>query len=414
MVPSYSKAERLYGVLRSICQLLPQNGSSLVSLDETTLLKKAIKQTGLDDFGDESLREPLGILLKSFEADARLNFIGRVCAHSEVLRLLCNRLLLQEDRKRHPAISDQIIHRPLFITGLPRTGSTLLHALLAQDPAARAPQVWEVMHPSPPPERSSYISDPRIARTSRELRGLDILMPGFKSAHMIDPRLPQECIAITGHAFLSYVFETMFFVASYRIWHDHQDKRPAYEYHRRFLQHLQWHCPGARWVLKAPSHLLGLEALLEVYPDAGIILTHRDPLKVLASCASFAKILRGPFTDCLDKEELGNEVTRQWQKGAHNAIHFHQHNADLQGRFLDVWYADLVKAPMTVVRTIYRHFDMELTDDAERAMLRFLAQHPQNKNGIHRYSLEEFGLDRENERRRFGFYTNYFGVEAES
>jgi hypothetical protein len=156
-----------------------------------------------------------------------------------------------------------------------------------------------------------------------------------------------------------------------------------------------------------------LEALFQVYPDAGIVMTHRDPVKVLASCASFSDVLRSPFTNCLNRQELGLEVRQRWQKAASLAIEFRQRNGDVQGRFLDVLYADLVKDPVGVVRMIYRHFDMDLTDEAERCMLKFLSQNPQNKNGVHRYSLEDYGMERETERRRFQFYTDHFGVIPE-
>jgi hypothetical protein len=405
---------KLPNLIRSICRFLPANGFTRVSLDRTTLLNKAYKQTGLEDFGCESSHEALGVLLKSLESDAHLNFIGRVCAHSEILRMLCNRLRLREDRRRHPQIADQIITRPIFITGLPRTGSTLLHALLAQDVSCRAPQTWEVMHPSPPPERFSYDHDPRIGITAKELKWADIIMPGFKRVHLIDARLPQECIAIAGHSFISYLFESMYFVHSYRAWHDGQDKRPAYECHKQFLQHLQWHAPGTHWVLKAPSHLFTLETLMQVYPDARVVMTHRDPLKVLPSCASFTEVLRGGFTDCLDRKKLGIEIARHWEKGSRRAIEFWQSNGNSHGRFSNVLYADLVRDPMAVVRLIYRHFDMELTVETEMAMMRFLAENPQNSHGVHSYSAEEFGLDRDTERRRFEFYTNFFGIEPES
>ena len=237
-----------------------KNGFSWLKLDEATLLDKACGGTGLEDFGDDSFREALRVLLQAYESEADLNFIGRLCVHGDTVRLLANRLRLVADRRRYPAVADEVIRRPLFITGLPRSGTTFLHALLAQDPAHSAPQVWEVMYPSPPPERATYDADRRIAATARQLRLIDILMPDFKTVHLIDARLPQECIAITNHAFRSYTFESMYRVPSYRSWHDRQDKRPEYEFHRSFLQHLQWRCPGSRWVLKAPSHLLALEA----------------------------------------------------------------------------------------------------------------------------------------------------------
>jgi hypothetical protein len=413
LTPYHSKRWKLLKAVNTLGRLFPEDGFSLLTLDESALIKKAREQTGFDDFGDDALLQRLGILLPSFRTDAHLNFIGRICVQNDLLRMLCNRLRLVADRKRHPAIADQVIRRPLFITGLPRTGSTLLHALLAQDPTSRAPKVWEVMHPSPPPEKASYDSDPRILQTDKELKWVDVLMPGFKTAHLLDARLPQECIAIMGHSFMSYVFESMYFVSTYRIWHEDRDKLPAYEGHRQFLQHLQWRCPGTHWVLKAPSHLLALKALFQVYPDAGVIMTHRDPLKVLASCASFAEVLRGPFTESFDRYELGEEVARRWEKGARLGIQFRQDNKALQERFLDVWYADLVRDPMAVVRQIYDHFEMVLTDDAERAMQRFLTANPQNKHGVHRYSLETYGLSRETERRRFQFYTDHYGITLE-
>jgi hypothetical protein len=270
------------------------------------------------------------------------------------------------------------------------------------------------MHPVPPPESFSYNHDPRIATTARELRWLDVIMPGFKAAHMIDARLPQECIAITGHSFVSYLFESMYLVYSYRAWHESQDKRPAYECHKKFLQHLQWRAPGTHWVLKAPSHLFTLEALMQVYPDARIVMTHRDPLKVMASCASFSEVLRGSFTDCMDRKLLGMEIARHWERGAYLAVKFCRSSAESRGRVFNALYADLLRDPMDMVRRIYKHFDMELTSETQMAMLRFLANNPQNRHGVHRYSLEEFGLDRDTERRSFEFYTNYFGIEGES
>jgi hypothetical protein len=390
-----------------------QNGFSWLHLDERTLIDKSCKRTGLDDFGDTSFLEAFRVLLKAYETEAEFNFIGRVCVHSDTVRTLDNRLRLVADRRRHAAIAEEVIRRPLFITGLPRSGTTFLHALLAQDPDHRAPQVWEVMHPSPPPEAASYARDRRIAITARELKWIDILMPDFKTVHLIDARLPQECIAITNHDFRSYTFESMYHVPSYRAWHDVQDKRPEYEFHRHFLQHLQWRTPGKRWVLKAPSHLLALDGLLQVYPDAGIILTHRDPLKVLPSCASFTEVLRRAFSDCVDKVSLAQEVRQRWEEGAGLAVKYRQ-MPGLQKQFFDVRYSDLIRNPMSMVQRLYEHFDLELTSAAEGAMQQFLQANPKNKGGVHRYSLEEFGLNPEEERRRFQFYLDFFGLEPET
>ncbi|MBM4301580.1 MAG: sulfotransferase [Deltaproteobacteria bacterium] len=403
----------LLRLINTVGRGLGKNGFSFMRLDEKTLLDKACQQTGLDDFGDDSFRAALRVLLRAFETEAELSFVGRICVHGDSVRLLNNRLRLVADRRRHPDIAAEVIRRPLFITGLPRSGTTFLHALLAQDPAHRAPQVWEVMHPSPPPEKASYAYDPRITTTARQLKWLDLLMPDFETVHMIDARLPQECIAITSHDFRSYTWETMYAVPSYRAWHDRQDKRPVYEFHRHFLQHLQWRCPSQRWVLKAPSHLLALEALLQVYPDAGIILTHRDPLKVLASCASFTEVLRRGFSDHIDKASLAQEVGQRWVEGARLAVNHRQAQGNLSQQLFDVHYVELLRSPMSMVRRIYTHFDLELSAPAETAMERFLLANPKNKGGVHRYSLEEFGLNPEAERRRFQFYLDFFGIEPE-
>ena len=411
--PDRPKRSMLLRLINTIGRPLAKNGFSFLRLDETTLLNKACAQTGLDDFGDDSFREALQVLLRAYETEAELSFVGRICVREDSVRLLNNRLRLVADRRRHPGIAAEVIRRPLFITGLPRSGTTFLHALLAQDPAHRAPQVWEVMHPSPPPEKASYATDARITTTARELKWLDLLMPDFETVHLIDARLPQECIAITSHDFRSYTFESMYTVPSYRAWHDRQDKRPVYEFHRHFLQHLQWRCPGQRWVLKAPSHLLALEALLQVYPDAGIILTHRDPLKVLASCASFTEVLRRGFSDHIDKASLAQEVLQRWVEGAGLAVKYRQAQGNLQQQLFDVHYVELLRDPMSMVRRIYGFFDLELTGAAETAMERFLLANPKNKGGVHRYSLEEFGLNPETERRRFQFYLDFFGIEPE-
>jgi hypothetical protein len=389
-----------------------QNGFSWLRLDEKTLLAKAMERAGLDDFGDTSFLEAFRVLLQAYKTEAEFNFIGQICVHNDTVRTLANRLRLVADRRLHPAIAGEVIRRPLFITGLPRSGTTFLHALLAQDPDHRAPQVWEVMHPSPPPEAASYGRDRRITTTARELKWIDILMPDFKTVHLIDARLPQECIAITNHDFRSYTFESMYHVPSYRAWHDLQDKRPEYEFHRRFLQHLQWRCPGKRWVLKAPSHLLALDGLLQVYPDAGIILTHRDPLKVLPSCASFTEVLRWAFSDCVDKVSLAQEVRQRWEEGAGLAVQYRQ-MPGLQKQIFDVRYPELVRDPLSTVQRLYAHFDLELTPAAESAMQQFLRANPRNKGGVHRYSLEEFGLNPAEERRRFQFYLDFFGLEPE-
>jgi hypothetical protein len=197
-------------------------------------------------------------------------------------------------------------------------------------------------------------------------------------------------------------------VPSYQAWLEAQDLRPGYATHRRFLQHLQWRCPAERWVLKAPAHLYGIRALLETYPDAGIILTHRDPLEVVPSMASLHTTLRSTFSDAIDPQETGAEATRRWAEGMTRALRERDAGAAPPERFLDVMYVDLVRDPIGVVRRVYRHFDLLLTEAFETRMRRFLAENPKDKHGQHQYTLAQFGLDREEESERYRAYRERF------
>jgi hypothetical protein len=385
-----------------------------VSLEEARLLDAARRRTRLDDFGGEEFREPLRMVLEGLDAEARLTPIGRIAARQDVVALLANRLQLQDDARRHPGMAAAPIRRPIFIVGLPRTGSTLLHHLLAQDPASRVPQAWEVMFPSPPPEAERYGADPRIARAARQLAWFDAMAPRFKAIHPLGAQLALECIAIMSPTFLSPRFHTTYRVPTYQAWLERHDLRPAYRFHRRFLQHLQWGAPGQRWVLKAPSHLFGLPALLETYPDAHIVQTHRDPLTVLASVASLTAALQGAFTDQIDLAEIGAEVSHRWTEGLDRALQFRRSAAIGADRFVDIRYHDLIRDPMAAVARIYAHLDIALTAAAETRMRRFLAENPPGKHGPHWYSLSAFGLGAEELARRFAVYREHFGVPSEA
>jgi hypothetical protein len=388
-------------------------GINAVSLDERSLLDAARRETGLDDFGGEEFREPLKLVLEGLETEARLTLLGRVVARRDLLGLLTNRLRLAEDRKRNPGIAEQRIARPFFIIGLPRTGSTILHHLISQDPASRAPLAWEVMTPSPPPEAARYESDPRIADADRKLQWLDWLAPDFKAIHPLGARLAIECIAILSHSFLASRFHTTYRTPSYQAWLKKQDVRSAYAYHRQFLQHLQWRTPADRWVLKAPAHLYALDALFAVYPDALIVQTHRDPRAVLGSVASLTLSLQSAFAGPLDLHEIGREVVQSWSEALERGMHVRHGHPDGARRFFDVRYQQLLADPIGTIRQIYTHFDLPLSGDAEARMRAHLDDNPQHKHGRHAYDLKAFGLDGPTLDRQFQSYRDFFGVEAE-
>jgi hypothetical protein len=393
--------------------VLQRLGFPLGQFDRTKLMEAACQLTGLHDFGTIPFQEPLQLLLHSCEHEAQLNICGRMAVRHDILRLLRNRLCLEDDRKRDPGIAAQAIVRPLFIAGLPRTGTSLLHSLLAQDPANRTPLSWEVMAPSPPPDLAQYESDPRIAHVERRMRCIYWLAPEFRRIHEVGARLPQECVAIMSHVFRSSQFATTYHVPAYEAWIDKADRRPAYHFHRRFLQHLQWHGAGQQWVLKSPAHLAGLDALLETYPDAGIIHTHRDPLVAIPSLASLRTVLHSAFSNAVDPHQIGLETTSYWAEVLIQAIQFRQAHPVAQRRFYDVYYHELTRDPLGTVQRLYAHFGLPFTQEAEVRMRQYLAQHPQHQYGVHRYTMEQFGLRPAEEAERYRAYRDHFGIPLE-
>jgi len=388
-------------------------GVPLASLDADALLQAARRNTGLSDFGHDAFRAPLARLLASLERDAQLTLLGRVIARRDLVRLLENRLRQVELRKQHREIDGERIERPLFIVGLPRSGTSILHELMAQDPSNRVPMTWEVLHPFPPPEAATFDSDPRIAQVDAHFSGIDRLLPDFKTMHPMGARLPQECVAITQHEFASMVWHTTNRVPSYQNWLDGADLRWVYESHKRWLQVLQWKAPAERWVLKSPGHLWALEALLAVYPDARIVQTHRDPLKVVASLVSLVCTLRTLASDAIDPHEIGRDWTQRLAAGLDHATRVRDAAKLPDSQIFDVPFRAFMADEIAMVRKIYEHFGMEYTAEAERRMRNFLAQNAADKHGRHSYDLSLGGLDEPTERKRYAAYQERFAIPSE-
>ena len=388
-------------------------GLPLVRLDEAALMAEATRRTGLDDFGDERFREPLQLLLDGFEREAALTLLGRIMVRNDVLRLLENRLRMTAEHRRHPEIEDGAVTAPLFIVGLPRTGTSILHELMAQDPATRVPMSWEVQQPWPPPEAATYETDPRIAAVDRHLAGVDRILPEFKKIHPMGARLPQECVALTAHDFATLIFHTTHRVPSYQAWLEAADLRWVYASHRRQLQYLQWKMPAERWVLKSPGHLWALDALVAVYPDARIVQTHRDPLKVTASLTSLVTVLRSLASDTIDPIEIAEDWSARLARGLETTMRVRATQALAPSQVFDVHFGELMADPIAMVRRIYGHFGMTLSSEAAARMQRFLADNPSDKHGAHRYTLAAAGLDPDTERRRYAAYQSHFGIASE-
>ena len=400
-------------LLNGVGGALRAAGLPLVRLDEASLLAEASRRARLDDFGDDAFRDPLRRLLASYESEARLTLLGRLIARRDAVRLLENRLHLADTCRRHPEIAAEPVRAPIVVVGLPRTGTTVLHALLAQDPENRVPMTWEVMHPWPAPERATYDTDPRIAQVERHFAGVDRVIPGFKSMHPMGALLPQECVALTAHEFATMIYHTANRVPSYQRWLDGADLRWVYRAHRRWLQYLQWRCPGERWVLKSPGHLWALDALLGEYPDVRIVQTHRDPLKVVASLASLVTALRSMATDEIDAHEIGADWTARLADGLERGMVARANGMLPPSQVLDVQFHDLVRDEIATVRRIYSHFGLTLSAAAEARMRAFLTANPREKHGAHRYALSAAGLDEATERRRYAAYEARFAIPRE-
>ena len=354
------------------------------------LMDAARTATGLEDFGGEEFIEPLERLLAACEKEARMNTVGRMVVRYDVLRSLINRLHLTDDRHHHPEITSERIVAPIFIISLPRTGTTLLHALLAADGDNRVPLTWETMYPSAR-ARPGMSAARRITRAAADLRWMERLAPGFAALHPLEANLPQECLVMMALSFQSYQYQTMYDIPSYVAWLKAEPLDHGYRMHRRFLQHLQWRRRGRRWVLKAPAHMASMDALLRTYPDARFVQIHRDPTEVLASDASLTAALFAAFSDHVDPHTVGRETLERLSDWLER---FMAARRTLPARRIcDLSYRDLVADPQRTVEYLYRYFDLDLSDAARTHMQGVLASHPRYKHGRHRYTPADFGLE---------------------
>src|SRR5436190_5257673 len=379
------------------------------------LVSEAVTLAGADDLGERSWQEGLDILLDGFESEARLHEVGVEVATGDVVSNLANRLGIVEWRRAHPEVASVGVNHPILIVGQPRTGTTILYDLLALDPNLRAPLTWEVDRPLPPPETASYHSDPRIAEVDATLAMADSLIPGFTQFHPMGATLAQECVRITAADFRSMIFPIQFRVRTYNRWLLHEaDLRPAYRWHRLFLQHLQSRHPARQWLLKSPAHLWHLDDLAREYSDAIIVQTHRDPLKVIASTSALAAYVRRMATDEPDIVEIAADYADDIFLGLGRGIDARNRGVFPPDRVVDVQFSAFVADPIATVREIYHALGRQLDDFTEQRMRRFLEHNPgDGGGGGTRYRFADTGLDPDLLRERAAAYQSYFDVESE-
>ncbi len=376
------------------------------------LITRAQRRVGLTDFGDVPFERPLQMFLSVCREQADLSLFGGAAIRWDTVRFLSNLLRLSEEEKRAPEILGQPVERPLVVAGLPRSGTTFLHSLLAEDRANLVPRVWQLIHPYPA-NRSGAGADRRQRQVARQLRLFQLLAPQFRRLHPIKADSPQECSEITAHLFASLRFDTTYRIPRYRRWLDDTGHLDAYRFHKRFLQHLQHQAGGrGRWVLKCPDHIFALGAIRTVYPDADLVFVHRDPVAVLASVARLTEVLRRPFSRRIDRIEIGREDSERWLTAAGLMIAA----ADKEGfakPIFHVHYADLVHDPVGTVAGLYRHFGQVLDPDAAARIGRRVAANPNGGYRGRRARLEDYGLDPAREHERFARYMTRFGIRPE-
>ncbi len=385
----------------------------MVPLDYENLLSATLRRTGFKYSGDQSYEEALRVLIASCYAEARLSLVGQIAARQNLLELLETRFRLIDYWQRTPEIQEQAVSPQIFITGTPKSGSTFLHRLLGHDLNNRVPQMWEVMFPLPAPMCVTFDSDPRIRKTDKRLRWLQWTHPAISQAHPLGAHIPQECGAILGYSFESYVFLDMFSIPSYEAWLRSRDMGRAYEFHLSFLKHLQWQCPPKRWVLKSSDHVHALAMLIKTYPEAQIVFLHRDPIKVLQAASSQMTLVKSVFSHSLNPRLLGDYEARTLYNKAHKIMEFRENHAYLEDRFMDVRYLDLARDPVGTVKAVYDRFGLALLAEDEARMEAF-ATAERNKKRSDRYSLADFSLDPEQEDPRFDLYCERFRVGREA
>jgi Sulfotransferase family len=398
---------------RAVLDFMEEAGLEL-TLEPDGLLDAARQQAGLFDFGPPDFAERLDVLCRAMREEGGFNAAGVLQQHTLLVGLLKNRLLLEDLVRRHPEILEERIEAPIVICGLPRTGTTHLHNLMSADPALRSLPYWESLEPvlaeseAPAPGAP----DPRLERTATALGFLDVAMPYFNRMHEMTVEHAHEEIQLLAIDVSTMLFET---TAPMPLWRDHyleRDQRPSYAYLRKILQALQWLRGGTRWVLKSPQHLEQFPALVETFPDATFVVTHRDPVSVTASMVTMIAYTARLTRDRVDVAGIGHYWADRLERMLRRCAA--EHDVLPAAQTIDVRFDDFMADDMAMVQRVYDLAGQPMDDRARVSMAAFMAEHPRGKFGAVVYDLREFGLDPAERREALRFYTDRFSVALES
>ncbi|GGU54176.1 putative sulfotransferase [Pseudomonas laurentiana] len=373
------------------------NAHSLIEeLSVDNLLTSAIARTnGLSNFGEDNYRESLHSLLDALASEAKLSQSGQYLLQERLVGQLVNRLVIEDYLSRYPQITQIPIDDPLVIVGLPRTGTTMLQRTLAVDPRFYSAAWWETRFPAPLADETLALPAKRIAQAKAEVELMAQVIPQILAIHPLDAMLCDEEFMLMEHSFMC-AMDAYVNVPSYTRWLDRQDQRPVYTQLKKMLQFLQWQKiqrgepAGQRWLLKAPQHLHTLDILLDVFPDAQVILTHREPAQTIPSMASMAHTLWQMYSDNPDPKAAGEQWNNRMARGIRHTMQVREQHAP--ERFLDIHFADTVTQPLHVLEKVYAFAHLPFTEKARADAQVWLSQNSREKRASHDYSLERFGL----------------------
>jgi len=377
---------------------------------EDALHAAAAAPFGFTDFGPREEYLPgLSRLLQALDEDGpRFAPGGREFTWNSLVGVLVARGFAERGWQAQPACLATPLHRPLIITGVPRTGTTALHKLLAEDPQFQGLEKWLTSFPMPRPPRESWPDNPLYRAVVAGLEAFFAQAPEMRAAHNIVADQVDECLEVLKQNFCSNIFGSTWRVPGYDAWWKQQDEGPSYRRLRRVLQLIGANTPERPWLLKNPGHIHHLDKLLEVFPDACVVQTHRDPVKALPSVCSVLAMARGVSEgDKVQPAEIGRREFDNWVHATDAAMAARER---LPRQFLDVRHKDFHADPMAVVRRIYSHFNFELTPETEQRMRARIAADPEGRHGEHRYTLASFGLNEGEIRERFSTYCSRYAL----
>lgn len=377
-------------------------------LDADKLIRKAVKKTGFRGEFPPNARIGLNRLVDSVIAESEVNPFGSLAIKGLLERSLIGRLRIEQELAAHPEILERPIEQPVFIIGMPRTGTTILHALMHEDPQHRSPLSWECLLPHPVPRPETFTDNPNLKTIRKEFDQLFKLVPDFQRKHHMEADSPQECIGINMLDFNSFQTSAQVYIPTYMDWFlNEADRSETMRFHKRFLQYLESGGVSAkRWLLKSPVHLMRLEEIFEVYPDARIIMTHRHPAKVISSAASLISSVRSLYSDAEDPIRTGAEQAETWSAYFNRFLESRK-KLDREDQIIDLRFEDFVADQLKTVETIYNRFNWKLEPEARKRMEAFLAANPKDKHGVHEHSLEQFGLTEADIDESFGNYIGF-------